>query len=691
MKAKALKAGGALLLLASLQAAAAELPDIAPQVRSMSPLGGRAGETLEVKVSGKWLGNTLDVTFARPDIRAELLVSEYDSVKLKISIGARVPTGLHDYRLRTKHGSFVGVFHVASLTAAGEKESNDDISHAQIIALPAIIHGIVTPRDYDLFRFHARQGETLVFDVLARRAGSDLDAALAVLDERGKELDFIDDFYIHKDPHLAFTAPRSGDYFVQVSGSQEGGSQESSYRLIAGAVPHMLRVLPAGARRGSSTELRIAGVNLDRVERVVLGDGLGEGKVVHATPNSLTVRLEAPASVAPGPYPLRAFAGGVEAPLPLTVLISDLAEDVATPARTRAQPQPVRIPAAISGVLEQRRTAHFFAFEVKEGDRLVFEVDAMKLGYLVDPVLAIYSPDGELLASDDDRLQQNGDEPPNLDPYLVHRFDKAGRYLAMIRDLAQRGDPNYLYRLAIYPAKPDFDVKALKPAVSLYRGQTVLFPVRVRRHGGWETPVEVWLENLPPGVTTDKRIAEPKPTIVKDNCALDRRLDGTNVDLPLHVSAGAAPGSYSLLLWARGEHDGRAVEHSAEILYKWESVGRVTGAIADQTLVATVTEFPAVILDVPSTFEIIPGKPARVPVRVTRFDGAKSSLSIEPESPVDGLKFENNVLAPGVEQLELRVIASGRVKPGAFRLRAGPALSQSIAFKLQSQKEEDPE
>lgn len=687
-----LRAGGALLLLASLlQAGAGELPDLAPQVRSMSPLGGRAGETVEVRVSGKWLDNTLGVAFARPDIRAELLSSEFDGVKLKISIGSQVPTGLHDYRLHTKHGTFVGVFHVASLPAAGETESNDDISHAQIIALPAIIHGIVTARDYDLFRFHAGQGETLVFDVLARRAGSDLDAALAVLDERGNELDFNDDFYIHKDPHLAFTAPRSGDYFVQVSGSQEGGSPSSSYRLIAGAVPHMLRVLPAGARRGSSTELRIAGLNLDRVERLLLGDGLGEGKVVQATRNSLTVRLEVPASVAPGPYALRAFAGGVEAPLPLTVLVSDLEEDLALPARSRAHPQPVRIPAAVSGVLEQRRTAHFFTFEVKADDRLVFEVDAMKLGYLVDPVLAIYSPDGELLASDDDRLQQNGNQPPNLDPYLVHRFDKAGRYLAMIRDLAQRGDPNYVYRLAIYPANPDFDVKVLTPAITLYRGQTVLLPVRVRRHGGWETPVEVWLEDLPPGVTTDRRIAEPKPTIVKDNCALDHRLDGTNVDLPLHVSAGAAPGFYSLRLRARGESNGRAVEHGAEILYKWESVGKVTGAIAVQTLVATVTEFPPVILDVPSTFTLRPGLPARVRVRVTRFDGAKSPLSIEPESPVDGLKFENNVLAPGAEQVELRVIASGPVKPGAFRLRAGPALSQSIEFKLPSQKEEDPE
>ena len=158
-------------------------------------------------------------------------------------------------------------------------------------------------------------------------------------------------------------------------------------------------------------------------------------------------------------------------------------------------------------------------------------------------VLAVYTEDGRLLASHDDRLQQNGDEPPNLDPYLVYTFEKAGRYIAMIRDCAERGNPNYVYRLAIYPAQPDFDLRSLTPELTLYRGQTVPLPVRVRRFGGWSTPVEVWAENLPPGVTAEKMTAEPKDTIVKDNCALDRQLDGTNVRLPLHIALDAAAGN----------------------------------------------------------------------------------------------------------------------------------------------------
>src|SRR4030095_769633 len=90
---RVLTANGVLLLLASLLTAASrEMPTLAPQVRSMSPLGGRAGETVEVQVSGQWLANTQSVAFVRPDIRAELVSSEFAGGELQMSIGPRVPT-----------------------------------------------------------------------------------------------------------------------------------------------------------------------------------------------------------------------------------------------------------------------------------------------------------------------------------------------------------------------------------------------------------------------------------------------------------------------------------------------------------------------------------------------------------------------------------------------------------------------
>jgi hypothetical protein len=305
----------------------------------------------------------------------------------------------------------------------------------------------------------------------------------------------------------------------------------------------------------------------------------------------------------------------------------------------------------------------------------------MKLGFMIDPLVAVYTSGGDLLAYDDDRLQQNGKQVPNLDPYLVYKFEKAGRYTVMIRDSALRGDANYVYHLAIYPAEPDFELRAMTSTVTLYRGQTMTLPVRVRRNGGWDAPVEVWLDNAPPGVSNEKRVAEPKPTIVTDDCSLERRLDGTDVSVPITVAANAPLGAYTLHLRARGVFNGRAVEHGAEITYKWDTVGKVNGPTQDQQLLATVTELPPVLLEAPDAVTLKTGKPVRFRVLVTRFDGAKTPLTLEPEAPIEGVTFENNVLAPGASQIELRITASGRVQPGAFRLKAGPALSPRIALR----------
>lgn len=676
----------AVILFQTAILSAATLPDLAPRVRSVSPLGGRAGETLEVRLSGRHLDDTIEFRFARPDLRAELIAIESNAVRARIAIGTGVPAGLHDYRLRTRHGVFTGVFHVSSLPTIAESEPNNTLEKEQKVTLPALIHGVVTGGDYDVFGFHAEAGQILIFDLLARRAGSSLDATLTLLDDRGNELDFNDDYYIHKDPRLTFSAPRTGGYFVRVSGTSESGSADSTYRLIAGAIPHVAKILPAGARRGASTELRVFGTNLHKAGRVVLGEGLAEAVIIKAEPDSLTIRLDVPAGTAIGQHDLRLFSDGLEAPLPSSLIVSGLVETLAARGLARTRPQLLTLPSAITGILEKKRAADFFAFEARAGERLVFEVDAMKLGYLVDPVVAIYTLDGKLLASDDDRLQQNGSHPPNLDPYLVHTFEEGGRYLAMIRDLAERGDPNYVYRLAIYRAEPDFDLKGLVPAVTLYRGRTVEIPVRVRRHGGWDTPVEVWVENLPQGVSGEKRIAEPAPTIVVDNCALQRRLDGTNVLVPVHTAQSAAAGLYPLQLRARGVYRGRTVEHGAEILFEWESVGKITGPVSEQTLMATITDLPPVLLETPSSLSLTLGKTGRLRVLVSRFDGAETPLSLIAEPAIDGMSLENNVVAPGARRVELRVKTAGSLKSATFRLRAGDALSEPIRLEVRSEE-----
>ncbi len=670
-----------LLLLAT-----ATLPDLSPQVRGVFPLGGRSGATTEVRFSGRHLQDAQSLAFARPGITAQVLRSDFFQLTARITIAPDVPNGLHDYRLRTPRGSYVGVFHVTSLPCLRENEPNNDLPHAQLLSFPVLVDGIVTSGDYDLYRFHADSGQTLIFDLTATRAASRLDATLALLDVRGNELDFVDDSYIHKDPRLLFPVKTAGDYYLRVAGTNEQGSPDSSYRLVAGAVPFLLRALPAGARRGATTELTLHGYNLRSIDRLVLGDNLAAARLTSTTDTSATFRLTVAAAVSPGRYALRAFEGNQEAPLSIPLLVSDLDERLASPSSTRSQPQPLQLPVALTGVLDHRRAAHFFAFDAAAGDRLTFRVDAMQLGYLLDPYLVLYTPAGEILAFEDDWLQQNGDQPPNLDPYLVYTAPKSGRYLAMVRDTAQRGDPNYVYRLAVYSSPSDFELRALAPALTLYRGLTSHLTARVRRLNGWDSPVEVWAEGLPPGVTTDRQTAAPKPTIKKDNCALDHRMDGTDVEIPFQVAADAPSGSYPIRLRARGVVNGRTIEHTAEVLFKWESVGKVTGPTTDQMLLATVTELPPILLEPPDSLTLIPGKPARLRVLVKRFDGSTAPLTIEPAAPLEGVQWSNNVLKEGANQVEIRLTVLQPVTAATLRLRAGEALSPPIEIKTSEEK-----
>ena len=108
---------------------------------------------------------------------------------------------LRDFRLTTGRGVYVGVFDIGALPEIRESEKNDDYRKPQPISLPVLVNGIIGSEDWDHFGFKAEAGETLVFDVSATRHGSRLDADLAILDEHGEELAWVDDVTIFGDPH----------------------------------------------------------------------------------------------------------------------------------------------------------------------------------------------------------------------------------------------------------------------------------------------------------------------------------------------------------------------------------------------------------------------------------------------------------------------------------------------------------
>src|SRR5215468_2308328 len=264
--------------LVSLALGAPKIPPIRPEVQGVFPHGAQRGTEVTLRIRGKNLQGASQILFATRGLSAEILKVEHNVIDARFHVKANAEVGRHDFRIVAPHGSTINWFDVSDRVESFEAEPNDDRAHAQLIKLPILLNGTVKTGDYDYFRFTAEAGHTLTFDVLATRNGSQFDSVIDLLDENGSLLDYSDDYYMFKDPHLVYKFAKSGTYYVRVYGSGEAGSANSDYRLIAGEMPQVDYAMPSGGRQGETVEFDLVGVNLALVSKVTLGDGISTGE-----------------------------------------------------------------------------------------------------------------------------------------------------------------------------------------------------------------------------------------------------------------------------------------------------------------------------------------------------------------------------------------------------------------------------
>jgi len=225
-----------------------------PFVTSIFPLGGPADARTVVELKGWNLPETrltVDNHGKTPGVYA-LADSE------KVWISNHVP------------------FAVDTLPESLEKEPNDQQSHAQQVACPAIINGrIGQPDDSDIFCFEGRAGDEIVAEVMARRLNSPLDSVLKLTDASGKQLAQNDDYEDkgagltthHADSVIRLALPADGKYYVRLADMQHQGGPEYAYRLrISPPRPDFeLRVVPSSvsARAGSTVPLTVYALRKD--------------------------------------------------------------------------------------------------------------------------------------------------------------------------------------------------------------------------------------------------------------------------------------------------------------------------------------------------------------------------------------------------------------------------------------------
>ena len=179
----------------------------APFVDYTWPLAVRQGESSELELCGWNIGETIKPQNVSP---SEALFSiDGDQLAGQLSLAVE------------PH---------ACLIEAEPANSGE----SQTLELPTTVSGrLQSPAERDVFRFLAKRGETVLFQLAGRDLGSPLDAVVEIADANGKSLVRVDDTDRQRDPEVSWKAPADGAFQVIVSDLNGRGGERFFYRLDA--------------------------------------------------------------------------------------------------------------------------------------------------------------------------------------------------------------------------------------------------------------------------------------------------------------------------------------------------------------------------------------------------------------------------------------------------------------------------
>lgn len=540
----------ALPALAFLLAAPADAVAQLPQTRlnAIFPTGGQAGTTVDVKVvAGEDLDELDRLVFNHEGIRALPKTAGRDGRQqplereFVVTIDERVPPGLYEMRAGGLYGlSNPRTFVVGRRREILETEPNDRREQAMELPLGTVVNGLMNrATDVDHFRFKGQAGQRIVIDVRAARIDSRMEPAVSLYDSQGRRLAFARATY-RRDAILDVPLESDGEYILKLHDFTYQGGDEFFYRLVVHDGPHIDFVVPVAGPPGASGRFTLYGCNLP-------GGKPSDVELRGAKLEQLEVDIALPKE-APLPLPaenLHTFEAGLssiaytlESPKgesnPVTIFLAEAPIALEQESNDDpSTPQQIALPCEVVGAFQRPGDVDYFSFEAKKGDVKIIEVYGHRLGTSADPYLVLDRVEpGEsgkpkvtrLSAQDDPRTNPDQNDPypaantfdvSHDDPVLRFQAPADGTYRITLRDryFESRGDPSLAYRLVIRAESPDFRMVAVPAAITqrnqpaqprpliLRRGETVAALVLAIRLDGFSGPIEVFAEDLPPGVT----------------------------------------------------------------------------------------------------------------------------------------------------------------------------------------------
>ncbi len=488
------------------------------------PAGGQVGTTVEIQAGGLNINRATKVLFSHPGIKGEVeaikeSASERrkrrrlndqsspqlaDRVRIRITIDKGVPCGIYDLRLQGPKGvSNMLPFEVASYPNYLETHSRDHRKVNEVSSLPTVLCGYVTPGGVDKFRFKGRKGETIVANVKARQLVPYIADAvpgwfqpvMKIVDSKGKEIAFSDDYHHYVDPVITVTLPKDDKYTLMIHDAIFRGREDFNYRIHLGVIPFVTGRYPAYGVAGRKTKQSIEGVNLGAEKSAVKVKKEGYNQVTFT--NDIGTSNAVPFYTVPkGIRLLHSPKEGTE-----LTLYNAVADSLTKDAKVKR-----------------------YKIYVERREPLVVELVGRRNGSRIDALMRLKNEYGEVLARvDDTEDPMQGMMTFHADPVLKYTPRRSGDYILEVEDLHRGYGKDYHYLVRRHRQLPSFNAFVSPANITIPSGGTSMFRVDIT--GRYKRPAHLEIKGLPKGYTTsstklrgrkwDVSITAPKGAEVK--------------------------------------------------------------------------------------------------------------------------------------------------------------------------------
>lgn len=656
-------------------------------ITSVYPAGGQQGKSVEITLQGDAVTQAATgLWFNHPGIKAQKL----EGLKFRVEVAANVPVGLYDVRATGPKGATnARTFAVDDLPEVAEKEPNSTPSQATPVAsLPCIVNGSIQPaEDIDYYTFHAVAGQRLIVDFWGMRIDATpaqafiFDGTLQLSTASGKPVAFSTDFN-GVDPFLDVQVPETGDYVLKVWDFTYRGSDVCVYRIRIGQVPYLDYVFPAGGRRGTKVSVTYGGRNLP--------GGKPSGAAIKGRPLdalAASVDLSPDLQRPEGPISIRHWGRAADAfteQISLNVsagaagtsdskpfMVGDLPEALEKePNDSPETATHVEWPGVVNGQAGKPGDVDYYELTAKKGQQIVFEVFAQRLGSPMDSALRLYNDKGQQLAENEDFNIPTGNDiffaPRTTDSRIQWTCPADGTYRLLVRDLysANRGGPEFVYRLEVRLSEPDFRVVMVPDHRSsrspdnqqVPQGGRMEWMAYAERRGGFDGEIRLEAKGLPAGVTMEPVLFGPGVTTAQ---------------IVLYAAPTAPPGAFApITMLAHAVRDGKPLAREVQIdAITGPTVNTPTPQRLGRSAVVSVTDPVMCTATTEVSASAVP-QGGKLPVKVTVLRRADWKNAVELTPPTQGLphnlQIANVTVAPEQQLATVVLEVPKNMPPGQY-------------------------